>query len=1492
MNSKARLYSKKFPLSLPQRDIYFHQLQYPQSAYYNIGANIKIKGKISVDAMVQAYHHLIQMNDVFKARVIKKKRMPYMYVPVKFDGELNLIDFSSSKNPYKEMKSFVNERFLTPFDLESDQPLQFFYLIKINDSLHYLFSYYHHLITDGWGTSLMFQRFTELYNHIICEQTLPNYEFSYSSFVEHSLNYEASLAYKQDESYWRGRLSSYKKANIPQRFFYKKERAGSRKVLYIKRSVYDQFIRSCNDAKVSTFHGILGILYIYLVRQYNTQGMTVGVPVLNRSNKAFKKTVGLFMNVNPLIINVNEGETFQSLVGAIKNQLAADYRHQQYPLSHIKRNLFDHDESMFNIVLSYEKHDYSATFKNTNTTVIPLTHKSEQAALAIYIREFDAAADVKIDFDYNSKFFNNRQMTQFVEHLENLMFNVINNFGQPINQINFLLKEETAFFLTESNKFWETTHLKNTVDTLVDQKAFLYGEKIAVFDDVTRYSYNQIRILSDQLATELNSKYGESKFPVGILMERSADLIVAILGVLKAGRCFIPLDPSFPIERLEYIMSDSQAQLLISNYKFGDRLKLNHQFFYEDFIDKCPENLREGLSFPRAQPDDNAYIIYTSGSTGKPKGVVVQHAALTNFLLSMQKEPGVKMSDTIFSVTTQSFDISILEFLLPLITGASVYVASSKVFKDPIATTKLINDVGPNIIQATPSFFQMLFNAGWQGNKSLRILCGGDSLNRSLCKKLLTSCDELWNMYGPTETTIWSTVKRITSVSHVNVVGKPIANTSIFILDKQLNFVSIDSPGEIFIGGLGLAKGYLNKVQLTEEKFIKSPFRPDDLLYKTGDIGKWNFNHEVEFLGRSDNQVKIRGFRIELSEIENCLLQHPLITNVVVIAIKDAINHNDRLIAFVKRKSIEISEHNLIQFLRNILPEYMVPQQYIYLNEFPTTLNNKIDRLSLANIADKYSITDLIPEIPIKKLTKSELMLVQAFKKALSVKQVNPNDNFFFLGGNSLSAVNLIAFVKKKANITLDIGLVFKYPVLKALAKKIDQNFGDSGKISISDTAVKLALTPSQLQIWSFSLLNEAASAYNMCAAFRTEGVLNLAILNDAVNYLFKRHEALRGNVKMTDSLPFWVFKSQSQNQIFDFQEHNVDSKLMIPQIINNLQSQHLNLSDDVLFQLHVLTVKGKSEALVFICHHLILDGRSVGILVEELSIVYNALLLNKDPKFLPLRQPFQDYIRKVQTGNHNQNYWANKMANFIPKRSFEYDHDTNGAFHTCDSCYWETDSVELIDFSKRMNTTPYVVLISVLNMVIASTNEKFDICLGSVLSSRDSDELLKAVGMFSNTILLRNKFAPEMTVNELIRQVHEEVSDCYANQHSPLQFTATFNGERVPFFDVMIVYQTDEDLKKTFLLGENLMTLMPENGRLSRFPLVLNFFCNAEKLTCKMDFNTTLYKQNTIEFIGHRLVKAIESILKNPNKSVIEYDLRLDFEKTKEFLPISKFHF
>jgi amino acid adenylation domain-containing protein len=616
---------------------------------------------------------------------------------------------------------------------------------------------------------------------------------------------------------------------------------------------------------------------------------------------------------------------------------------------------------------------------------------------------------------------------------------------QKIAQLPLLTAPEREQLLVEWNRTQVEYPKARYVHELFAEQAAKTPDAVAVIFDDKQLTYRELDVKSNQLAHHLRKLGVKADTLVGVCVERSLEMVIGLLGILKAGGAYVPLDPRYPKDRVEFVLKDAAAPVLLTQTSLAGDMPSSAKTIRLD-ADWATIAAESGAKLESATKGaDLAYVIYTSGSTGVPKGVEIPHEALANFLQSMKTTPGLTAEDVLLAVTTISFDIAGLELFLPLITGAKLVVLSREDATDGFRLLHHLTAHNVTLLQATPATWRLLLDVQWPGSPKLKMLCGGEALPRDLADQLLAKGGELWNMYGPTETTVWSTLARVMPDQPIHI-GRPIANTNIFILDAQLNPTPIGVPGELHIGGMGLARGYHNREQLTAEKFIKDPFAkdPNARIYKTGDLARYLPDGNIEHLGRLDHQVKLRGFRIELGEIEQVLNQHPGIAASTVVAREDSPG-DKRLVAYVVNANGAVKPSELREHLRTKLPDYMVPAAFVALDKLPLTPNGKVDRKALPK-PEIEAVTDQSKFVA--PSTETEVALAKIWCDVLHLQKVGLNDNFFDIGGHSVLLLQVHARIGAVTSTKVSVAELFQYPTISALAQHLSKPSAAGGRLS------------------------------------------------------------------------------------------------------------------------------------------------------------------------------------------------------------------------------------------------------------------------------------------------------------------------------------------------------------------------------------------------------------------------------------------------------------
>lgn len=1045
----------ELPLSSAQMRLWlFDQLE-PGSSAYNIPVRHDFKGHFDIAALENSLSEIVRRHEVLRTAYLRVDGRPVQKIaPAELisilvvDLQSDLQDLAEAAREQK-VTSLASAFARQPFDL-GKAPLLRAQVLKLAPDEHVLLLNVHHIAFDWWSMGVFENELAALYDGFLRREKaspLPDLPLQYVDFTAWQQERRQDEILQEQLGYWRTKLSGELPTlelptDCPRPAI--QTYNGTFVCSALSRTLTEALKTLSQREGTTLFATLLGAFNILLQRYTGEDDILVGAPIAARNRAEIEGLIGFFVNTLVLRTDLSGDPTFRQFLGRVQETTLGAYAHQDLPFEKLVEVLNPKRDSsrspMFQVMLSM-----------LNTPMQPLQlpglqHRrtmldSGTSKFDLTLYAIEEPTGLSFTCEYNTDLFHADRIQRMLGHLEVLLEGIVDNPDRRLSELPILTKVERQQIL----KDWNDTGAAYPQDVMLQQLFESQVERtpaaVAMEFDGNRLTYRELNQRANRLAHYLRTQGVASETLVGICMERSLEMVIALLAILKAGGAYVPLDPAYPKERLAFMMEDAQVQLLLT----GGGMVTGLSCAKTVRMDADAEEIaRQSDANPTsvARSSNLAYVIYTSGSTGKSKGVQISQRSVVNFLTSMRQQPGLAADDALLSVTTLSFDIAALEIFLPLTVGARLVLVSREVASDGARLAGQLATSGATVMQATPATWRLLLEAGWEGNRRLKILCGGEALDRELANQLLKKCAALWNLYGPTETTIWSATYKVEvdseSESETGAVpiGRPIANTQLYLLDRHLQPVPVGVTGELHIGGDGLARGYLNRPELTAEKFIGNPFtgeseaRFSDRLYKTGDLARYRPDGAIDFLGRNDYQVKIRGFRIELGEIEAALALHPTVQKAVVVAREDA-SGGKRLVAYIVPKSGEKAPvDGLRTLLREKLPAHMVPAFFVVMEKLPLTPNGKIDRKALPAPEQAAVGTGfLAPRDPL------EQMLVQIWSKVLKVKRIGIRDNFFELGGHSLLAVRIMAEVERLLRRSLPLATFLQAPTVGELAE-------------------------------------------------------------------------------------------------------------------------------------------------------------------------------------------------------------------------------------------------------------------------------------------------------------------------------------------------------------------------------------------------------------------------------------------------------------------------
>jgi amino acid adenylation domain-containing protein len=1029
--------------SLAQQRLWFLEQFDQDSTAYNMPFGLRFRGVLDQDALRRGFQEVIHRHEILRTRLINVNGVPKGTVQPASDWKLEVRSLleTPALQREEELKRIVDEEVRRKFDLTRDV-LARACLVELGPEDHALIVTIHHIAADGQSMAIFTSELTRLYDAFHSGQVspLPDLSLQYSDYADWHRQLVDNGVFESELLYWRKQLSGpLPVTEIPT------DRPRHATITFrgaVGRHVLDADIHQAlrgfaTERKTSTFVVLMAALKILLFRYTSQSDVIVGSATAGRGRKELEGIMGLFINNLVLRTDLSGQPTGEDVIARVRDTVLNAFANENVTLDRLLDVLKPDRElnrsPLFQVM--FILHNGSKTWpKLPGLTIEPLDFDPGTSRYDFTIEAFeDEAHKLQLVWQYNTDLFDSstieRMQQSYVQILEQLMAQP----QLPISKLQVLSPAEQRRLVAPVER---TVYPDLCIHEWFAQQAERTPEATAVVCGGEQLNYLEVYEHANRLANRLRTMGVGPGVIAALCLNRSVDMVVAVLAVLTAGGAYVPLDPEYPSERLEYMLSDSGAVVLVTEESL---LNLLPSLPLPSIcLDRDRSTLRMEHSTPPAtgvSPNHRAYVIYTSGSTGKPKGVEVAHRSVVNLLAFMQRQLGVGPQDRLLAVTTLSFDIAGLELFLPLMCGAQVTLATRDAVWNGTALAELIQQSGATMMQATPVTWRLLLDAGWTGSPGFKILCGGEALPLELAKRLLGTGGEVWNLYGPTETTIWSTVHRMDDCGGLVPIGKPIANTEAFVLDANRELTPVGVAGELYLGGDGLARGYLGRAELTAEKFVPHPFRPGERLYRTGDLVRWLADGNLEYLGRLDHQLKLRGYRIELGEIEVALEQQPEIQQAAVVLHLDTLGEQRLTAYLVTRGDASIDTSALREALSHKLPTYMVPSAFVRLNELPLTPNKKVDRKALA--ARPFEVP--VSSVYVPPRTNAEQKVAAIWQELLRTERIGVSDNFFDLGGYSLLVVQLQNRLFQQFQKELSLVELFQHPTVASQASLIVQ---------------------------------------------------------------------------------------------------------------------------------------------------------------------------------------------------------------------------------------------------------------------------------------------------------------------------------------------------------------------------------------------------------------------------------------------------------------------
>lgn len=1048
----ARGRNLPYPLSSGQQRIWFFKELAPEVPLYNESEAVRLIGVLNADAMEQALNLIVTRHEVLRTTIQKLAERPLAIVHESWPLRMKRIDLSAMAPAQRaaEVDRLLIDEPRCLYQLETEPGIRAT-LVRLGPSEHVFILMLHHLVCDLGSMGILWRELSSAYHAILRDEppALSRLPIQYGDYAVWQQQRVDEGEFAGDLDFWEENLrgapellelpSDRPRQNV-QSF------RGARHRVRLNPTLTETMRNLGRREKTTLFTVFTAALSTLLYRLTGTEDVLVGVPLADRDRTELQSVFGFLLHTQVLRTKLHADETVRELFAGMQKSLLELYSHREAPFDQVVAKLrpersLSHAPLSQVMIIWRDKDQQLPYIGLHGLAVESLLAETRTSKFDLTLLVTDFEQELWLEAEYNSDLFDETTIQRWLDHYITLLSAMAEDAARPISTLPLLTKQERERLAVEINNTQADFPATRCVNDLIQEQAARTPDRVAVECDGNRLTYAELKHKAELLARYLRRHGARPGVAVGVMVERSLEMMIALLGVMKSGAAYVPIDPAYPADRVSFMLDDARVPFLLTQERFAQSLPVaSREVACLDRDWNSIVAASAGDAVPSAPPtaEDLAYVIYTSGSTGQPKGVEITHRSVVNLLCSMRKKPGLTAGDTLVAVTTLSFDIAALELFLPLCVGAKLVIASREAASNGTLLLERLIESRATVIQATPITFRMLIEAGWNGKPAMKVLCGGEALPRELANQIVARSAALWNMYGPTETTIWSSTVQIEAGDGPVPIGRPIDNTQFHILDAAGKLTPIGVAGELHIAGAGLARGYLNRPELTAEKFVVNTLEGDLLvrLYKTGDLVRRRADGHIDFLGRLDNQVKLHGFRIELGEIEAALGKHPDVGQCVVTARPNQAGEQ-QLVAYVApEREITPSAEQLRNLLKNRLPAYMVPAAFVLLEKLPLTPNGKIDRKALPAPKFDRSTSGAVYVAP---RTATEVALAEIWCRILDHRQIGVHDDFFALGGHSLQAMRLITEIRKSLDRKLSVQVFFENTTIEAVARVLQK---------------------------------------------------------------------------------------------------------------------------------------------------------------------------------------------------------------------------------------------------------------------------------------------------------------------------------------------------------------------------------------------------------------------------------------------------------------------
>ena len=1466
--------SNVYNLTNPQKSIWFTEQFYKGTPIENITGCVIVLEKLNLKALQKAINLFVKSNDSFRLKFTVKDDKPLQYLSSFSEFEIENV----MVNTDEDIKDIENKMSNTPFEV-LDNLLFSFKTFTFPDGHGGFVITAHHLISDAWTAGLVVNEIMDYYEKIINSQIIDNQNPSYLDYITSEQEYLNSEKFNKDKEFWNEIFKTVPEvATIPSINVENSNSSLSckakRKQFVIPKETMNLINEFCKQNKASAFNFFMAVLAIYLSRVSSLDDFTIGTPILNRGNFKEKQTTGMYISTIPFRISINHKIPFAEFLSNISADFSKIFRHQKYPYQYLLEDLRKKDSSipnLYNILLSYQNVRSNKQTSDINYESSWVGNNFISDDIDIHLYDMNDTGDINIAYDYLISKYSIDDICSIHARFLYIINQVLENNDITLNEIEIVTPDEKKKILYDFNNTSADYPRDKTITQLFEEQVEKTPDNIAVVFEDQKLTYRELNERANSLANYLRNNGVGLNDSVAIFLDKSLEMIVAILAILKVDALYVPIDIDYPDNRINFMLSDSNAKIVLTKRAF----LLDLDFENTLAIDLCNTIYLDNKTFPSKHAGDLAYVMYTSGSTGNPKGVVVKQKSI----IRLVKNPNYinfHKNEKILQTGSIVFDACTFEIWASLLNGFELYIIKKSELLDPNSLKSYLIENKITILWLTAPLLNQLCENHPDMFKTVRcLLTGGDVLSPKHINLIRKVCPDLTiiNGYGPTENTTFSTCFTINDYYNDSIpIGYPISNSTCYIVSQDMNLLPIGIPGELVVGGDGVAKGYINNQAFTDLKFLSSPFN-NDFLYKTGDLAKWNFDGSISFIGRIDGQVKIRGFRVELGEINLKILEFPNIkTSFTTIK---TINGEKFICSYIVCNQM-LNVEDLKHFLMKFLPNYAIPTYFIKLDKLPINTNGKVDSKLLPSPQLVNTKSQIIPA---RNIVDQKIIFV--LKEILNINKISIDDSFFDLGGDSLTAITLCSKIYNEFNIQLSIKDILENPIIKDLSDVISSRDLHNKNCPLKKAEIKDIYQASFAQkriFYSTQAISGGNNVvYNVSGGLLIDSVLDVNKIVDCINKIVDNQSSFRTQFEIVDGELYQRIINHAQIKIDCYNGQEKDLQSILDKF-----PKPFDLTTAPLLRASVYVLDNKKTLLLLDTHHIIMDGASLNILIQDFCTLYSNNNIDKLKfKYIDYSEWEKSFVESDEIKKYDE-YWASTFANSqISSLNLPYDFPANSKSYEGDKISYNMPKetfAKIEELAKKHDVSAYTVFLSALYILLYKYTGQTNLIVGSPLEGRNYEEFNNIIGMFVNNIVLKNDILPENSIDSLLNSTQNIVTNAISNQPYPYELILKkLNLDKnTSLLDVVLTYQNTK--KSKYNIENADLELLYSNTKTAKFNIWLEIIPDLARFN--LEYNSSLFKKETINSFLEHYIFILNQLISNTTISIDDIEIITPKEK------------